>query len=159
MLRASVIPPGIPVKRLPQGLVAELVNPIRPELPGDGPVPVRPPQDMAHLLQGGAFQLPPLSKAALLAPDVIPLQQVPQGIAAADPFRQALGVVPGINAAQALDADDHPVEKPRLLCRVDHGQGMTEFGAPDMDHIRAEGLQLPGKLGLQLGKVHLGCAL
>ena len=58
--------------------------------------------------------------------------------------------MPGIDGAEALDADHGPVQQPKPVAHPEHGQGVAVFRAPDVDHVRLVGPELVRKLLLQI---------
>ena len=61
-----------------------------------------------------ALHISPDLKIPLLPQEIVPPQEIAQGIPPAHPVREAFQHVPGVNPHQALDADDHPLAQPQL---------------------------------------------
>ena len=150
-----ILPPPF-IEGLPQGFPAQVVFCLGGQELHTGLVPVGAAQNMAGQGKGPGFQLSPEGIFALLIQDVVPADQIPEAVAPLDAVGHTLGVVPGIDAAQALDADAGFLQKPRVPAGVHHGQGMAVFGAPDVDGIGLKVPQLPGKQGFQSAVVGIG---
>ena len=115
---------------------------------------------MTHFFQSLQFQFSPEGKLFLLPGDIILPENVPEGRPADDFCRNALGIMPGINAAQALNADNHTVQAVFPLCGIHHSQGVGIFRTPDMHHVRLKLLQLLPEHGFCFRQIlvrKLGC--
>ena len=153
------IPPPPFVEGLPQGFPTQVVFCLGGQELHAGPVPVGAAQNVTGQGKGLGLQLAPEGIFALLIQDVVPANQVPETVAALDAVGHTLGVVPGIDTAQALDADTGFLQEPRIPAGVHHGQGMAVLGAPDVDRIGLKIPQLPGKQIFQAGVIGIGHGL
>ena len=150
MLPAGPKPPLSFIKGLPKGLVAEVVLGLFRQSLGAGLVPGGPADDMTGKTQGFHLHPAPLDILALLGGNIVQPQQIPEGGAPIDRGGDPLGIVPGVDGAETLDADHGPVQQPKPVAHPEHGQGVAVFRAPDVDHVRLVGPELVRKLLLQI---------
>ena len=92
----------------------------------------------------------------LLLRNVVPPQKIPEGCTALNGIGNPLAVMARNKAAQALNADSHPVQIAGLFRSIGHSQRMGIFHAPAVDHIGFEFFQLPAEPFLQFRQVLVG---
>ena len=102
---------------------------------------------MLYPAQGFLLILPDAAVDCFL-PDDIALHQVLQRVPVADVFRQISAIMLRVYGQKSLNGNYNPLAHPHVFRRVNHGQRVLIFRAPEVNDIRLlfaqNFLQLPG---------------
>lgn len=112
-----------------------MIGRLRGKLRHAGSIPVGAPDNVLHHAQGFLFILPDAAVDCFL-PDDIALHQVLQRVPVADVFRQISAIMLRVYGQKPLNGNYNSLAHPQVFRRVNHGQRVLIFRAPEVNDIR-----------------------
>lgn len=132
---AAVQRPFAGVELVPQRFIVEMIGRLRGKLRHAGSIPIGAPDDVLYPAQGFLLILPDAAVDCFL-PDDIALHQVLQRVPVADVFRQISAIMLRVYGQKPLNGNYNPLAHPQVFRRINHGQRVLIFRAPEVNDIR-----------------------